>query len=64
MKNSWKKSDLRKTVWACDFQKILQKAYEKLRTEFAKLTINLRRHYRNLTKTWNSRQVMSFGKPS
>ena len=55
-------TDLRKTYekvwhtkklgWACDYQKILQKSYKKLRTKLCKTyEKNLRWHYRYLTKT-------------
>jgi len=36
--------------WACDYQKILQKSYEKIRT-LCRTYENLRRHNSSLTKT-------------
>jgi len=50
--NLWKSLTYENTVWACDYQKILQKSYEKLRTKlcktYEKLTTTLQASYENV----------------
>jgi len=53
--------ELRMSMWLS--KKSYKNPMNNLGRRYAKLMKNLRRHYRYLTKTWNSRQVTSFGKP-